>query len=90
MVIVTLEDGTRYCIDSDNSGTAKRVVDYKLRDRMDYRHIKDTELFEGIKLDKNMKYYNSDNPYDGVPLQSKTGWSYKWPDGSSAEFSRNL
>ena len=86
MVIVTLEDGTMYCVDSDSKDNARSVVDYKLRDRLDYRKIRETNVFEGTSMDKNSKYYNSSNPYDGIPLQCKTGWSYKWSDGRSASF----
>lgn len=86
MVLVTLKDGTTYCIDSNSKSDAKYVVDYKLRDRLDYRKIKDINLFEGTMMDRNSRYYNSNNCYDGVPLKCKTGWSYRWSDYKCAEF----
>lgn len=86
MVLVTLEDGTTYCVDSNSEYNARRVVDYKLRDRLDYRKIEDTDLFDGTTMDKGSRYYNSSDPYDRVPLKCKTGWSYKWSDYKCAEF----
>lgn len=86
MVIVTLEDGTTFCIDSNNEYNARCVVEYKLRDRLDYRRIKSTDLFENVFMDQKSKYYNSSNGYDGIPLKCKTGCSYKWSDYKCAEF----
>lgn len=86
MVIVRLEDGTTYYVDTNSKHTARSVVDHKLRDRLDSRRIKSTDLFEELTVDKNSRYYNSDNEYDGVPLKCKTGWSYKWSDVKCAEF----
>lgn len=86
MVLVTLEDGTTYCIDTNSKCNARNVVDFKLRNRLDYRRINSIDLFEGTKMDKNSRYYNSDYAFDGVPLKCKTGWSYKWSDGKCLEF----
>jgi hypothetical protein len=78
MTIVTLIDGTTYYVDTDNSNSVYGVVEYKLQDRNDYRTVEKTEVFDGITISKDTKYYNSDDSYDGIPLQAKTGWSYKW------------
>lgn len=86
MTIVTLEDETTYIIDTNERWKAESAVEHKLRDRMDCRKIKDVSVFEGCAIDRNSKYYNSGQYYDGVPLKCKTGWSYKWSDGRCREF----
>jgi len=86
MTIITLEDSTTYLVDSNETFNARYVVDYKLRNRLDYRKILSINVMEECLLDKQSKYYNSGNPCDGIPLQCKTGWSYKWSDGRSASF----
>ncbi|MGL4878028.1 hypothetical protein [Paraclostridium dentum] len=68
MVIVTLEDSTRYYIDTDKVFNAESIVRYKLRNFLDYRNIKSIEVLRGVKVDKEDKYYNSDSAYDGVKL----------------------
>lgn len=78
MIIVTLEDGTTYNIDTDSCFWAENVVEYKLRQRLDYRQIKSMKEIVGAIGDKNSKYYNSGNPYDGKELKCTKGWSYKW------------
>ena len=86
MVLVRLEDNTTYYIDTNSKFTGRRVVEYKLRGRLDYRKIKSVEVFEDLNIDKSSKYYNSGDEYDRVPLKCKTGWSYKWSDIKCAEF----
>lgn len=78
MFIVELEDGTTYNIDTDNRFNAKSVVDYKLRQRLDFRQIKNVIEIKGAICDKNSKYYNSGNAYDGEKLKATSGWDYKW------------
>ncbi len=78
MVIVNLVDGTSYLIDTDDNSTARDVVEHKLKDRHDFRKIAGTIVLKDCLLDKNSKYYNSDDYYDNRELQCKTGWSYKW------------
>lgn len=77
MIIVILRDGTVYNIDTDNSFEARNVVEYKLKNRLDYRRIKELQEIKGVICDKNSKYYNSNNPYDGKELKCVSGWSYK-------------
>ncbi|MDF2881529.1 MAG: hypothetical protein K0R54_2086 [Clostridiaceae bacterium] len=78
MYIVILEDGTAYNIDTDSEFNARNVVEYKLKNRMDYRKISSAQDMKGAIADKNSPYYNSDNPYDGKELKCISGWSYKW------------
>lgn len=78
MVIIELKDGTKYYVDTDNIEQAIYAVDYKKRQRLDYREITNTTVIKGAILDKNGKYYNSASVYDGVPLKAATGWSYRW------------
>lgn len=78
MVVVTLIDGTNYNIDTESESSARNVVSYKLRQRLDHRQIKSTQIIKGCILDKNSKYYNSKNEYDGKDLCCTSGWSYKW------------
>lgn len=78
MTIVTLEDGTVYNVDTDSKFYAENVVEYKLKQRLDFRKIKSMELIKGAVCDKNSKYYNSGNAYDGKDLVCTKGWSYKW------------
>lgn len=77
MVIVTLEDGTTYNIDSDSDFNARSVVEYKLRQRMDYRKIKNTQEIKGAICDSKSKYYNSGR-YDSTDLKCTSGWDYRW------------
>lgn len=86
MCIVTLKDGTTYHIDTNNEREARCVVVYKLRDHLDYREIESSILIEGAIMDKNNKYYNSNNCYDGLELKAIKGWSYKWSNAKCAEF----
>ncbi|MGL5328866.1 MAG: hypothetical protein ACRDD7_06330, partial [Peptostreptococcaceae bacterium] len=58
--------------------TARSVVEYKLKDRLDFRKIRDIQEIKGVVGDKNSKYYNSSNAYDGKELQCVNGWNYKW------------
>lgn len=78
MCIVILEDGTTYNIDTDSSFNARSIVEYKLKNRLDFRKIKDIQIIKGAILDKNSKYYNSYNAYDSKDLKCTSGWSYKW------------
>ena len=78
MVIVTLEDKTSYNIDTEDTFNARSIVSYKLRDRSDCRQIQSFQLIEGVCMDKNSKYYNSGNQFDGEELHCTNGWSYKW------------
>lgn len=78
MSIVTLNDGTVYYIDTDERYRAEHVVDYKLRQRLDYRKIDNIKLMEGVLVDKESKYYNSGDAYDMKELRCVKGWSYKW------------
>jgi len=75
--IVILEDGTTYNIDTHSYFYAENVVSYKLRNRLDFRKIKDIQVIKGAILDKNSKYYNSYDAYDGKDLKCTSGWSYK-------------
>lgn len=86
MTIVSLEDNTTYLIDSNEEFNARYVVEHKLRNRLDYRKIVSTSVIQECLLNKESKYYNSGDAYDGVPLICKTGWCYKWADGRSASF----
>jgi len=85
MVIVTLKDGTTYWVDTNNTNAAKSTVDYKLRQRLDFRSILSASQIDAV-LDQNSKYYNPATAYDGLALKCKTGWSYKWSETSCAEF----
>ena len=78
MVKVTLVDETTYNIDTDSTFTARSVVEYKLRDRHDFRQIQSTELFEGCYIKPGTKFYNSEDAYDGEELKCSSGWAYKW------------
>lgn len=78
MCIVILEDGTTYNIDTDSQFDAKSVVEYKLKQRLDFRRIKSVQVLKGVIGDKNSKYYNSGNQFDGSELYCTSGWSYKW------------
>jgi hypothetical protein len=75
MCIVTLEDGTTYNIDTDSSFNARSVVEYKLKNRMDFRKIAGVQERKGIPVSGN---YNSGSAYDGKDLRCSSGWSYKW------------
>jgi hypothetical protein len=77
MCIVTLEDGTTYNIDTNSATNAKSVVDYKLRQRLEYRKIKSVNEIKGVICIQD-KYYNSSNAYDGKELNCVSGWSYRW------------
>jgi len=85
MVIVTLKDGTTYMMDTNSTSEATNTVDYKLRQRLDFRPILTASQIDAT-LDRNSKYYNSVMTYDGTELKCKTGWSYKWSETSCAEF----
>lgn len=78
MYIVTLEDGTIYNVDTDSHFEAESVVKYKLKNKLDCRRIKDLQNIKGVACDKNSKYYNSNNPYDGKDLQCTSGWNYRY------------
>lgn len=78
MCIVILEDGTTYNIDTDSNFNARNVVEYKLKNRLDFRRIKDIQTIKGTTLDKDNKYYNSHNAYDREELKCTSGWDYKW------------
>lgn len=78
MVIVTLKDGTSYNIDTDSTFNAESIVEYKLRQRLDYRKIKNAQLVSGVIMDINSDGYNSGNQFDGVELNCSDGWSYKY------------
>ena len=78
MCIVTLEDGTQYYINTDNKYDAREVVEYKLRQRLDFRKIESIVLLEGCYIDKFSKNYNSGDQYDGKDLQASHGWAYKY------------
>lgn len=78
MYIVTLEDNTTYNIDTDSEFNARSFVEYKLLDKLDFRNIQNVQEIKGVIGDKNSKYYNSDNAYDGKELQCSSGWSYRW------------
>lgn len=78
MFIVQLEDGTTYNIDTDSSFNAKRIVEYKLRNRLDFRKVESVTQIKGVVGDKNNKYYNSGNQFDGKELKATSGWDYKW------------
>lgn len=77
MVIVTLNDGTTYNIDTDDEYRAESTVDYKLRQRLDYRKVMSSQIVKGVKCDPNSKYSNSCN-WDSKELVCSSGWSYKW------------
>lgn len=77
MVIVTLNDGTTYNMNTDDEYRAKSAVDYKLRQRLDYRQISSSQVIKGVVCDPNSKYTNSCN-WDSKELQCSSGWSYKW------------
>jgi hypothetical protein len=77
MVIVTLKDGTTYNMDTDDEYSARSIVDYKLRQRLDSRQILSSQLIKGVKCDSNSKYTNSCS-MDSKELQCSSGWSYKW------------
>ena len=68
MCIVTLEDGTTYNIDTKNTSKAETVVYYKLKKRMDFRKIAKIQEVKGAVADTHSRYYNSDNEFDGIPL----------------------
>lgn len=85
MVIVTLEDGTSYSIDTESESIARMIVEHKLRDRLDYRKITGTSLFCGVKMDPKNSAYNSGYYGNKEPLKCSSGWSYKWGD-RNAEF----
>lgn len=89
MVLVRLEDGTSYCIDTDCADVARDTVQYKLRDRLDYRKITDTEVFKGTKIHPNSPYYNSWKCRDGKELRCKTGTAYKWNKNNSTQYSED-
>lgn len=78
MCIVTLEDGTQYYINIDSKYDAREVVEYKLRQRLDFRKIESIVLLEGCCVDKFSKNYNSGDQYDGKDLQASHGWAYKY------------
>jgi hypothetical protein len=78
MCIVILEDGTTYNVDTDSQFNAKSVVEYKLKQRLDFRRIQSVQVLKGVFGDKNSKYYNSGSAYDGIELHCMSGWSYKW------------
>ena len=59
MVIVTLNDGTTYNMDTDSKSSAESTVDYKLRQRLDHRKIVSSQVIKGVKCDKDSKYTNS-------------------------------
>lgn len=75
MYIVTLTDGTTYNVDADTYFEATNIIKSKLRNRNDYRTIKDAQEIKGVKLDKNSEYYNG---RDTNKLKCTSGWSYKW------------
>ena len=78
MCIVTLEDGTQYYINADSKYDAREVVEYKLKQRLDFRRIESIVLLEGCCVDKFSKNYNSGDQYDGKDLQASHGWAYKY------------
>jgi len=78
MTIITLMDDTTYFIDTNDSWIARSIVTYKLLDRSDSRKIKHHQVISNIYMDGYDKYYNSSNQFDGIPLQARNGWSYKW------------
>lgn len=78
MCIVTLEDGTQYHINTDSKYDAREVVEYKLRQRLDFRQIREVQVIKGALLDRGSKYYNSGDQWDGKELKTPNGWAYKW------------
>ena len=76
MVIVTLQDGTTYQVDTDSESNARMDIERKLRGHLDYRKIASTTQIDA-KLDKSSKYYNAigGKSYD---LKCKSGWAFKW------------
>ena len=78
MCIVTLKDGTQYYIDTDSKYDAREVVEYKFRQRWDFRKIESIVLLEGCYIDKFSKNYNSGDQYNGKDLQASHGWAYKY------------
>lgn len=78
MYIVMLEDGTSYNIDTDDYHIAISIVEYKLKQRLDLRKIDNVMEIKGAKCDKESKYYNSGNQFDGKDLVASTGWSYRY------------
>lgn len=77
MVIVTLKDGTTYNMNTDDEYKAKSAVDYKLRQRLDFRQIASSQLIKGVICDPNSKYSNNCD-WDSKELVCSSGWSYKW------------
>ena len=77
-VIVTLEDGTTYNIDTIDCFKASNIVEYKLRQKSDYRTIKTVELIKGATIDKYGDYYNSSNQFDSKDLKCTSGKAYSW------------
>lgn len=77
MVIVTLNDGTTYNMNTDSISSAESTVDYKLRQRLDSRKIKSFQEIKGVVCDPNSKYTNLCN-WDSKELVCSSGWSYKW------------
>ena len=89
MTQVHMKDSSIFNIDTDDTSNARSVVEYKLRNRLDYRCIDKTVVIRGANLDPTSKYYNSGDQFDDVPLKACEGWSYAWGFGftsSSAEF----
>ena len=86
MTIVELEDGTTYYIDTYSEDIAYDVVQYKLRNRHDFRKIKNVTVHSDLQINESSNKYNSSNPYDRVPLKCAYGWSYKWSDTKCTEF----
>ena len=78
MCIVTLKDGTQYYIDTNDEFNAREIVEYKLRQRLDFRQIISVQSLKGALLDKKSEYYNSENQWDGKDLKTPNGWAYKW------------
>ena len=78
MCIVILKEGTQYYIDTNDEFNAREVVEYKLRQRLDFRKIESVVLLKGCCVDKFSKNYNSGDQYDGKDLQASHGWAHKY------------
>lgn len=77
MTIIKLNDETTYYVDTNEYYNARRVIDYKMKQRNDFRQIVNCDVRKDANIAKNSRYYNSDNPFDGVDLHCRTGYSYK-------------
>ena len=61
-------------MDTDKIQHVNNAINYKLRQRLDYRKIDNIKIIEGVLIDKQSEYYNSENAYDGRDLNCVKGW----------------